>query len=96
MIGIGCHRYVIRTVDGGVGLPTTTRTVPALSVFYQRRFTIINYNLLIYFTTTSRLAKELMKTCHNKAKLRQKSDNDTKIEDVLPFPFMTYKVNHEM
>ena len=54
------------------------------------------YNLLIYFTTTSRLAKELMKTCHNKAKLRQKSDNDTKIEDVLPFPFMTYKVNHEM
>ena len=83
-------------MGGGVGLPTTTRTVPALSVFYRRRFTIINCNLLIYFTTTSRLVKELMKTCHNKTKLRQKSDNDTKIEDVLPFPFMTYKVNHEM
>ena len=39
-----------------------------------------------------------MKSRGNKGKLPQKSDNDTKIEDVLPFPtfpFMTFSVNHD-
>ena len=39
-----------------------------------------------------------MKSCCNKGKLLQKSNNDTKIEDVLPFPtfpFMTFSVNHD-